>query len=68
MSTEDSLEPTCSTKSVEPSSAREEARVLPLPTGEGTFEVVAVDSIEPVVIILQEFLTVVIDPFGPPPS
>ena len=53
------LKPTRSTKLVESSSAREEARVLPIPTGEGTSEGVAAASVELVIIILQEFPTIV---------
>ena len=65
---EDSPEPTRSTESVEPSNAREEARVLTVPIGEGTPEGVAMATAEPVVIILQEFPDVVTEPSGPPPS
>ena len=36
LSTEDSYEPTCSTTSIELSSVKEEARVLLVPTREGT--------------------------------
>ena len=43
----------------------EGAQVLPVPTGEGTFEAVVEVSIEPVVIILQEFLSVVTGSQGP---
>ena len=68
LSTEDSPEPTCSSEFVEPSNARGEARVLPVPTREGTFEGVAVASVEHVVIIMQEFSVVVTEPFEPPPS
>ena len=59
MSTEDSLKPTRSMKLVESSRAREEARVLPVPTGEGTSKGVVAASAEPVIIILQEFPTII---------
>ena len=68
LSTKHSLEPTHSMMSVEPSSARGEARVFLVPTGEGTSEGVTTASVEPIVIILQEFLTIVTEPSGPPPS
>ena len=68
MSTEDSPESTHGTKFIEPSSAREEARVLLVPTREGTSEGVTTASAEPVIIILHEFPIVVIEPSGPPPS
>ena len=60
-------EPTRSTKPIELSNAGEEKRVLPIPIGEGTSEVVAATSAEPVVIILQEFPTVVTRPPRLPP-
>ena len=61
---EDAYDPTCSTEPVE--AVGEEAWVLPLPIREGTFEATTTISTENVVIILQEFLTVVIGPLGPP--
>ena len=59
LSTEESPKLTCSMESVKPSSLREEARVLLVPTGDGASEGVATASAEPIVIILQEFPTVV---------
>ena len=47
--------------------AGEEARVLPMPIREGTSKVRARASIEPVIIILHEFSTAIVDPIGPPP-
>ena len=44
----------------------EGAQVLPVPTGEGNYEVVAATSTKPVVIILQQFLSVVAGSLGPP--
>ena len=64
----DSPKPTRSMESVKPSSAKEEARVLHVPTREGTSKGVVVASVEPVVIILQEFPIIVIEPSGSPPS
>ena len=55
-------------ESVEPSNTREEARVLPVPTGEGISTGVATARAEPIVIIWEEFMTVGTEPFGPPPS
>ena len=49
-SSEDGLEPTCSTEPVEP--AREEARVLSMPTGEGMFKATATVISKSVIIIL----------------
>ena len=68
LSTEDSTESTRSTESIEPSNAKEEARFQPVPIGEETSKGVVAASVEPVVIILQEFSTVVIEPSRPHPS
>ena len=59
--------PTRSMEPVEPSNAREEACVLPVPTGKGISKGVAAASTEPVIIILQKFPTVVTGPLGLPP-
>ena len=68
LSIDDSPKPTRSTESVEPNNAKEEAQVLPIPTGEGTSEGVVAASVELVVITLQEFPTIVIEPSRPPLS
>ena len=63
----DALEPTRTMESVESSDVEEEARVLLMPTGKGTFEAMAEASVELVIIILQGFSTVVTGPPRPPP-
>ena len=68
MSTKDSPKPTRSTTSTEPSSARDEARVLPIPIEKGTSKRVSTARVEPIVIILQELPTVLTDPSRPSPS
>ena len=47
--------------------AGEEARVLPMKIGEGTSKARARASIEPIIIIFDEFPTATVDPIGPPP-
>ena len=44
----------------------EEVRVLPIPTGEGTSKAAEVVSVEPIVVILQEFSPVMFEAAVPP--
>ena len=61
---------TLNTESVEPCTivekVTEEVQVLPIPTGEGTSKVTEAVGSDSVVVILQEFPLVLLEPSGPP--
>ena len=50
----------------EVSAMTEEVQVLPIPTGEGTTKAAEVVSVEPIVVIFQEFSPVMFEAAVPP--
>ena len=62
-SSKDTFEVPNSTELIE--LAGEETQVLPVPTNEGTYEVTVAGRTEPVVIILEEFLSIGTGVIGP---